>query len=150
MKGKLVMAGCSLGITDTNNEVLFLEHRQFSSDKKAIYFVFKERVNNFRVKEEELDVLGPIYIGDKDKISGLVSDEFIWDFVSNLYELPSDNGFHNKETVRKMLSEIIVKRFYNKETPLKEKEAILAAINDGGYFDDVNYSSPKGDELLRS
>ena len=36
-----------------------------------------------------------------------------------------------------MLSEIIVKRFYNKETPLREKESILAAINEGGYFDDI-------------
>lgn len=137
------MSGCNLGITYINNEVLFLGCRQFSSDRKAIYFVFKERVNFFGAKEEELDVLGPIYIGKNGKISGLVSDEFIWDFVSNLYELPSDNGFHNKEATRKMLSEIIVKRFYDKKTPLKEKEAILAAINDGGYFDDIkaNFNS---------
>ena len=129
--------GYDLGITDIYNEVLFLRTRRFSSDKSAIYFVFKERINNFRTKEEDFDVLGPVYIGDNDKINGLISHEFIRDFAFSLYELPSNNGFHNKEVVRKILSELIVKRFYNKETPLREKEAILAAINDGGYFDDI-------------
>ena len=94
-------------------------------------------------------IAGPIYIFQNNEKDEVISREFITELEIAIIEEVESEGTLTQEKLQKMLSQKIINRFNGEGTPQKEKDAILSAVNDGGFFKEVISQLKNVPEVLK-